>query len=241
MKKERIIYLMSGPLKRSGFTEKIKESLKKTLEDKKIITFIASTPDDYEKNDKYVNGNNNDIPGIKKFIREISNIEIFNTLDNRITTLEGIKILNNSDVIYLLGGNPITQIKFLKENGYDKIIKNFNGVILGTSAGAMNLLKIAYYSKDEDYDKSFFYEGLGLIDITIDPHFDIEDKVQVQEAINNSTEKQIIGITDESALIIRNDLIIEIINDCYIIENGIINNGKNERRKHHEHKRYFNK
>lgn len=229
MKEERIIYLMSGPHKKLGFNEKIKESLKITLEDKKNITFIASTPDDYEKNDKYVNGNNKDIPGMKKLISEISNIETFNILDNRTTTPEGIKNINNSDVIYLLGGNPITQIKYLKENGYDEIIKNFNGVILGTSAGAMNLSKVAYYSKDEDYNYSFFYEGLGLIDITIDPHFDIEKNIQIQEAIDNSIEKQIIGITDESALIIRNDSIIEFINDCYIIEAGILNkiNNKN--------------
>ena len=68
---------------------------------------------------------------MKKIISEISNIEIFNILDNRTTTLDGIKQLNNSDVIYQLGGNPVTQLKYLKENGYDKIIKNFNGVILG--------------------------------------------------------------------------------------------------------------
>jgi len=222
MKEERIIYLISGPHKTKGFNKKITENLKRDLEGSKILTFIASTPDNYEKNDLFVNGNDDDIPGIKSFIKKISLIEKFNILDNRTTKEQGINILKNSDIIYLLGGYPITQIEHLKQNNYDEIIKNFNGIILGTSAGAMNLSTLAYYSKDEDYDKSFFYTGIGLTDITIDPHFDIEDKERVQEAIINSQNKKIVGVPNESAIKIDHNNQIYYLNDCYEISNGSI-------------------
>lgn len=45
----------------------------------------------------------------------------------------------------------------------------------------MNLGKIAYCSKDDDFEESIFYDALGLVDITIDPHFDINNKEQVEE------------------------------------------------------------
>ena len=39
------------------------------------------------------------------------------------------------------------------------------------------------YSKDDDIEKSFFYEGIGLTNITIDPHFEIEN--EMREAAKN--------------------------------------------------------
>ena len=215
----KVIYLMSGPHKVRGFDEKLKISLSSDLENKRSITFISSSPSSYDKNDLFVYGNQADVCGIKNYISEISGINEFNLLDNRINMEAGKEILSNSDVIYLLGGNPITQIEYLKKNDYDEIIKNFEGIILGTSAGAMNLSNKVYYSKDEDYDSSFFYDGMGIIDITIDPHFDVDDKEQVSEALSFSHQHEIIGLPNQSAIKIADDNIIYI-NDCYKIVNG---------------------
>lgn len=188
---------------------------------KYAIGYEELSDEDKEKNDLFINGNKGDIPGIKSFIQEISSITNFHVLDERISKDDGIKLLENSDVIYLLGGNPITQIQYILENGYNEVMLNFDGIILGTSAGAMNLSKKCYYSKDEDYNESFFYEGLGLVNITIDPHFDLDDNNQVNEVLNNSRDIKIIGIPNESAIKIINNKV-EFINRCFMIQNNNI-------------------
>lgn len=103
--------------------------------------------------------------------------------------------------------------------GVKEIFKN--KVLLGLSAGSMNLGKIGYYSKDEDYDKTFFYEGLGITSTIIEPHFDINNTSQVEEIINSSSKHKIIGLPNDSCIVIK-DNNIEYINDYYVAEKGKI-------------------
>ena len=212
------IYLLSGPLKNTGFPSKIKKLLKNDLKNKKSIAFIPTTPNDYKKNDLYVYGDNKNILGLNSYLKEISSLEYINIIDNRISFKEAQKIIKETDIIYLLGGNPFNQLDYLKQKKYDTLIKNFTGIIIGTSAGAMNLAKEAYYSKDEDFNQSIFYNALNIIDITIDPHFEINNKEQVKEIIKNSNNKTIIGLPNESGIRITENKI-EFINKCYQFNN----------------------
>lgn len=129
-------------------------------------------------------------------------------------------MLKKADIIYLQGGDPFIQLKYIKQNGYDEFLKKYDGIILGLSAGTMNLGKIAFYSKDEDYPETLFYSALGLTNLTIDPHFDINDKDRVNEAIKWSKKHRIIGLPDYSAIIIGEDGSIENIGINYVYENG---------------------
>ena len=110
----------------------------------------------------------------------ISDLNI-SLLDNRVNSEDGINSLKNADIIYLLGGNPFIQLDYLRKNKFDDIIRNTSALVIGVSAGSMNLATNSYYSKDEDYPESIIYKGLGIIDITIDPHFDINNEEQVNE------------------------------------------------------------
>ena len=211
----KTIYLLSGPIN-DEFDKEIKKHLKKDLKGLKSITFIASTPDKSSKTDSYVYGNNDNIKGLLYALKDISNFTKVTVLDNRINS--GKDIILNSDVIYLMGGDPITQNKYLRDNDYDKVLKNYKGIILGTSAGAMNMATKAYYSKDDDYDKSFFFDGIGIVNITIDPHFNINNKEQVKEAKKNSKINKIYGLPNQSAIRICKS--ITYIGKCYIFNNG---------------------
>lgn len=208
------IYLLSGPLKHGGFSSKIKPYLKEDLKNIKNCVLISTNPTDFIKNDEYKKR-------IIRDLKEVSNIENYTLLDNRIVDKEGQKILNSAELIYLLGGNPVSQLKYIKDNCYDKIIKKSNAIIIGTSAGAMNLNKIAYYSKDEDINQSFFYNGLNLIDITIDPHFDIKNNIQKTEALKNSYKHQIYGLSDNAGIIIYKEQF-TYVGDIYMIKKGEI-------------------
>ena len=64
-----------------------------------------------------------------------------------------------------------------------------------------------------------FYKGLGLVDITIDPHFDISNEEQVAEAEKYSQAQKIIGLPNNSAIII-NEGKTQYLGPKYIYENG---------------------
>lgn len=128
-------------------------------------------------------------------------------------------MLKNADIIYLQGGDPFVQLEYMRDNEYDKFLKEYNGIVLGLSAGTMNLGETEFYSKDEDYPKSKFYKALGITDLTIDPHFDINDYDKVKEITKYSKDHKIIGLSDYSAIIIDNDANIKCIGPNYIYDN----------------------
>ncbi len=83
----------------------------------------------------------------------------------------------------------------------------------------MNIAKYGYYSKDDDIEKSFFYEGIGLTNITIDPHFEIENEIQVKEDRKMSFEHVIYGVPNSSCIRINNNKV-EMIGKVYEFNNG---------------------
>ena len=63
---------------------------------------------------------------------------------------------------------------------------------------------------------------MGITDITIDPHFDINNEEQVNEIRKNSKNIRIIGLPNDSAIVISNNNI-KYIGDVYTFENGNLN------------------
>ena len=207
------IYLLSGPGTIEGFSDVISKELKKDLKGVRSIAFISSSSAKHEKNVNFLYGNEK-ITGLINHLKDFANFEQVNIVDDENKNLD-----INSDVIYLLGGNYETQLSFIKENKFDEILKNYNGILLCTSCGAMNIAEYGYYSKDEDIEKSFFYNGLGLTNITIDPHFDIENDIQVEEAKKMSFEHVIYGVPNSSCIRINNNSV-EMIGKVYEFNNG---------------------
>lgn len=217
------IYLLSGPGAKEGFSKEVLCNLKKDLINAKSITFIASSPENHEKNLNYVFGNEN-ITGMINHLKTITTFSKINIIDNENKNLD-----LNSDIIYLLGGNHETQLNFIKENNLGEKLQKYNGILLCTSCGAMNVAKYGYYSKDDDIKESFFYKGLNLIDVTVDPHFDIENKEQTNEAKRMSYEHQIYGVPNASCITLENNNI-EMIGKIYVFNKGkmVIFNEKNK-------------
>ena len=207
------IYLLSGPGTIEGFSNVVSKELEKDLKDAKTITFISSSPEKHEKNINFVYGNDK-IAGMINHLKEIANFKVVNIVDDKNKNLD-----INSDVIYLLGGNYETQLNFITENKLDEILKNYRGILLCTSCGAMNVAECGYYSKDEDIKKSFFYKGLGFTNITIDSHFEIENDIQVEEAKKMSFEHVIYGVPNSSCIKVS-DGNIEMIGKVYELNNG---------------------
>ena len=216
------IILLSGPDKTKYFNERVSTIIKEKVNSPVNMVAIASSPDDYNKNDKYFNGNESVVGVFKTFKKIFPDLNI-SLLDNRVSLEDGINSLKNADIVYLLGGNPFIQLEYLQKNKFDVIIQNTSALVIGVSAGSMNLATNSYYSKDEDYPESVIYKGLGITDITIDPHFDINNEEQVKEIKANSKNIKIIGLPNDSAIVISNNNV-TYIGTVYIFENGSLNN-----------------
>ncbi len=86
------------------------------------------------------------------------------------------QLIDWCDFIILSGGHVPTQNAFFREIGLRELLSNFDGVIMGISAGSMNSAEIVYAqpenegeSIDPEYER--FLPGLGLTQIQILPHY----------------------------------------------------------------------
>ena len=102
------------------------------------------------------------------------------------------KLVMESDLIVLAGGHVPTQNAFFHKIRLPDILKDYDGVVLGISAGSMNMAEVVYAQPEEPGEsgpeyKRFLY-GLGLTDINILPHYqkvknDLVDGLRLYEDI----------------------------------------------------------
>lgn len=96
------------------------------------------------------------------------------TLDGR-NAQDAQQLIWRSDLIILMGGHVPTQNKFFREIGLDRLIANFQGTVLGISAGSMNAAERVYAQPEVSGESaaSFqrFLPGLGLTKLNILPHY----------------------------------------------------------------------
>lgn len=196
-----IKYLFSKVDKVNGFNEQQIKYLSIDLKTCKSILFV---PGDYDK-EKYIIYKDKIINWLKSI--EVSFSECYLTgLDDE---------LKSYDVIFLMGGNPINQIEIINKINLKNII-NKAKVVIGVSAGAINLSKEAIYFND--YSKKVeMYDGLGLTDINVYPHFDITNEYFVEEVKTVSRLKSLIALPNNSFIKI-DDKQIEFIGDSFKID-----------------------
>src|SRR5690625_1183616 len=90
-----------------------------------------------------------------------------------------INLIKNADVIYFPGGAPDLMMERIIEKDILKPLKEFNKIVIGSSAGAMIQLKHYHISPDQEYFKYSEHKGLGYIeDIYIEIHYYKKKKQQ---------------------------------------------------------------
>ncbi len=209
--------LISGSKKKLEINPKIIEFLKSKNLNNQKITFIASTFNDYNANDYYTN------KMVKLFNKQNLQFQGFYIIDNRLSNKEMIKVLKESAIIFLLGGDTLEQIKGINKNNLKKYIKN--QVVMGMSAGAINMAKRIVLAKDEDDNipKLSIYEGLGISNINIEPHCDFNDKKHWQDLEEASMYTTLIVMHDNCFIISDNGKL-TYYGDYIVLKNKIIYN-----------------
>lgn len=211
----RINYLFSDISKEQGFNEIQREYLKKDIKNNDTIVFIATTFDDYEKNDLYYNN----------LIKHFKNIDItFNKaylIDNRVAKDLAKDYILKSNIIFLMGGDTKKQIDSVKEYDLFEILKSKEGIILGVSAGSMNQSSRVVYKNDYNNYVIEDYEGLGYIDINIYPHLDFNNIDYLKEVFEVSNYTKTVALPNDSFIRIENNNI-DFVGEYYTIQNSKI-------------------
>ena len=83
-------------------------------------------------------------------------------------------LVRGADWIVLCGGHVPTQNRFLHEIGLRELLKDFDGLVMGCSAGSMNCAERVYSHPELPGESTAprWLEGLGLTARQIVPHYD---------------------------------------------------------------------
>lgn len=130
--------------------------------------FICSSPDSPYLTDKF------GYEMAKAFEEAELAFSDFQILDRR--TQENAQLMIwQSDLIILAGGHVPTQNAFFQEIGLREMLENYQGVVMGISAGTMNAAERVYAQPEEEGESAPDFErflpGLGITEVNVLPHY----------------------------------------------------------------------
>lgn len=170
-----INYFCSGFDISNAFFNELEDHLKKDLKDTKRIVYIPGST----KENKIQKAINIYIPAFTEHFRKIGiefqNVECI-TPDTSIE--EAQRLVLDSNMVFMMGGNPFLQQELYTSKGLTPLLQNYDGVIMGMSAGAMNMSKnIIITPCSEEYPEFDIRPGLNLSNISIYPHNNFEGEI----------------------------------------------------------------
>lgn len=201
------------------------DSLQKHWKDNSKVLIISADADDAEVNDSIVK-----IFAMSFPICGLS-VSQMHICDNRNKKL--VDKITDYDVLMLVGGHVPTQNKFFERICLKEHINDFDGILIGISAGTMNSAEVVYAlpelegeSIDKEYER--FLSGLGITKLMILPHFqDIKNNIldgrRLFEDITypDSYGREFYALEDGSYFMIE-DKATTLFGAAYLIKDGTI-------------------
>lgn len=208
------------------------DNIKKYLSGTNRVVYVANDPNNILENEERIKNMMDSF--------SLSNLN-FNEkilLDAR-NKKDAKNIILGADIVILSGGKILCQNKFFRSIRLKKILKHFNGIVIGMSAGTMNLCKTIYNFPEENVDikERRWVKGLGLYDKIIIPHFDGETnayQIECEEVdvVNDyifpaSHKKEFLGIPNGSYILIDGNKNVSFFGEMYTIKDGKVSNFQN--------------
>ena len=114
--------------------------------------------------------------------------------------------IKKSDIIFFTGGYPDKMFDKLKKYDLIDILESFDGIMIGSSAGAMIQISEYHVTKDLDYDRFDYYNGLDIIkDFDIEVHFENTElqNLSILRCISEK-KKPVYSISNDGAVLVIN-------------------------------------
>jgi len=121
----------------------------------------------------------------------------------------------DSNLIYLTGGLASILVERLQKIGVDRLLINYQGVIIGRSAGALALCRKCIITCRSN-SKTKIINGLGFADLTLKVHYKFEKDATMKQL---STNEKIYAVPMSSAIVYESG-VCSSIGDVFLFENG---------------------
>lgn len=198
------------------FPENLGRVLQGDITDRKSLAMISSNPSIYE-DDGATERSWLDQAGIM--------FDEYHLINYRIQKEDAQTIIQNASVIFLLGGNILQQNVFLMEYELSDLIKKSSAVVMGASAGAINMSAKWVCSKNLGFkvEESSVYDGIGLDNFSVLSHFDLENNIAlVQSELSHLSEEiNIYASNKDCAVRVKEDKI-DVLGNVYLISHSKI-------------------
>lgn len=208
-------------------TNGIADCIKAYIPHNDKFVFVANDPDDVQDNDfkAYLIRRGFELAGLC--------FDRFETLDGR-NSDNAKAVCQGASLIYLRGGKCTRQLAFFNEIGMRDILSATDALVVGVSAGAMNLCKtVANFPEDPtDLSEPRWLDGLRLIDKIFIPHFDC-DACEYQFPCDDfdiandyilpmSQGREFLGVANDGYAIIDNNEKMRVFGNACTIKDGKI-------------------
>ncbi|EGA90386.1 hypothetical protein GPDM_05136 [Planococcus donghaensis MPA1U2] len=184
------------------FPERLSQMLRDDITDRKSLVMISSTPLD-AKVDGTVERSWLDHAGIL--------FDDYYLINHGIKKEAAHTLIQNASVIFLLGGDTLKQNEFLIDYELSDWIRKSSAVVIGASAGAINMSARWLCSKNFGYkvETASIQYGLGLGNFSVLSHFDLENNMTLfqSELSSLSEEMKIYASNKDCALRIKGEKI----------------------------------
>ncbi|WP_188455758.1 Type 1 glutamine amidotransferase-like domain-containing protein [Virgibacillus oceani] len=198
------------------FPEKLGKVLQEDITDRKSLTMISSNPSLYE----------GDGATERSWLDQAGIIfDEYHLINYRVQKEAAHTLIQNASVIFLLGGNTVEQNDFLMEYELSDLIKKSGSVVIGASAGAINMSAKWLCSKNFGYkvENSYVYDGIGLDDFSVLSHFDLENNIaMLQSELSPLSEKMNIYASNKDCAVRVKGEKIDISGNVYLISHSKI-------------------
>lgn len=198
------------------FPENLGRVLEEDIADRKSLAMISSNP-----------LLNEDVGAAERSWLDQADImfEDYHLINYHVQKEDAQAFIQNASAIFLLGGDTLKQNRFLIDYELSDIIKKSTAVVLGASAGAINMSAKWLCSKNFGYpvEKSSLYDGIGLDNFSVLSHFDLENNMElVQDELSSlSEELNIYASNKDCAIRVKGDNV-DILGNVYLISQSKI-------------------
>lgn len=204
----------------NGLVDQLKNALKRNKKVVFVSSDINSTPDSVESYARIF----------------FDSMKMVGITFEEYCILDGTKVnkakeyIENADLVFLCGGDAYNQHLLFEKINLKLLLSTYFGIVMGQSAGAINMAEHCFNSPEKlEGSEPVFFEGLGLTNINIEPHFVYDtsrfnenEKYQRKVIIDESYNRPIYGQCNGSHVFIDENNIVTIYGETYLIINGNI-------------------
>ncbi|WP_145321704.1 Type 1 glutamine amidotransferase-like domain-containing protein [Paenibacillus xylanexedens] len=202
------------------FPEKLVQCLDEDIKDRKSLVLISANPSIDQ--DEQVNvADTSEWTWLNQ-----ANIvfDEYHFIDYRMQKEDAQRFIQNASVIFLCGGYPVLQKDFLMDYELSDVIKNSNAVILGASAGSLNMAAqwLSLNDTGNEVETTTIYDGIGFDQFAYESHSQRDYATFVQGYLFLLSEEIDVYAAEQESAIRVKDGKIEILGPVYLISHSKI-------------------